>query len=182
MNWFFFQAVLARPCAPVLATLLAAVSFSAHGFDGCKVLLCLAGPWRSIPDCVPDVHEALRCMARGKCWPTCPSAPGLSMSWASSASCPPQYGLYESDFCGRQVLVGCTKTGVIDVAFNGVPSWVRVWFNQGAPDNSVVLQYSDAAKLFMGENANPQFDLDYAAWVATQPSAPPLYCGDTGGS
>jgi hypothetical protein len=33
-----------------------------------------------------------------------------------------------------------------------------------------------------GANASPQFDLDYAAWVATQPSAPPLYCGDTGGS
>jgi hypothetical protein len=57
---------------------------------------------------------------------------------------------------------------------------VRVWFNQGAADNSVVMQYSDAAKLFMGENASPQFDLDYAAWAAAQPSEPPLLCTDGG--
>jgi hypothetical protein len=101
------------------------------------------------------------------------------MSWASSTSCPPQYGLYETDICGRQTLVGCAKTGMIDVAFNGVPQWVRVWFNQGTPDNSVVMQYSDPARLFLGENASPQFDLDYGAWLATQPTSPPL-CFDGG--
>lgn len=153
---------------------------NSQAFDGCKVLLCLAGPWQSIPLCVPDVKEALRCMSRGKCWPTCPSAPGVSLSWASGASCPPQYGLYETDGCGRQVMTGCTKNAVIDVTFNGVPSWVRVWLNT-ADGSTPVMQYSDPAKLFMGENANPQFDLDYAAWVATQPTEPPLTCLDTGG-
>jgi hypothetical protein len=102
------------------------------------------------------------------------------MSWANTASCPPQYRLYETDACGQQTLVGCTKTGVIDVAFNGVASWVRVWFNQGVADNSAVLQYSDAARLQIGEYANPQFDLDYAAWVVTQPTTPPLSCTDEG--
>ncbi|WP_157270556.1 hypothetical protein [Azohydromonas aeria] len=104
------------------------------------------------------------------------------MAWANTAACPPQYGLYETDACGRQTLVGCTKSGVVDVAFNGVPSWVRVWFNQGAADNSVSLQYSDAARLYMGEHINPQFDLDYAAWVTTQPPAQsPLLCSDGNG-
>jgi hypothetical protein len=154
----------------------------ARAFDGCRVILCLAGPWRSIPECVPDVREALRCMARGKCWPTCASAPGVSMSWASSAACPPQYGIYETDACGRQTLVGCSKTGVIDVAFNGVPSWVRVWFNQGAADNSAVLEYSDAARAaYPSSYLNPQFDMDYALWVASQPTTPPNYCTDGGG-
>jgi hypothetical protein len=101
------------------------------------------------------------------------------MSWASTASCPPQYGLYETDACGRQTLVGCTKTGVIDVAFAGVSSWVRVWFDQGAADNAAVLQYSDAARLQIGEYVNPQFDLDLAAWQAQQPTTPPpLICTD----
>lgn len=102
------------------------------------------------------------------------------MSWASGATCPPQYGIYETDACGRQTLVGCTKTGVIDVAFNGVPSWVRVWFNQGAADNAAVLQYSDAARLSAGEYLNPQFDLDYQLWVASQPTTPPAGCDQNG--
>ena len=166
------------------AFLLTAISLGtltpAHAFDGCKVLLCFGGAWRSIPDCFPDVPDALKCMARGKCWPTCASAPGLSMSWANTPSCPPQYGIYETDACGRRTLVGCTKTGVLNVAWNGDPSWTRVWFNQGAADNSVVLEYSDAAKLALGTYINLQFDLDYAAWVAAQTTTPPPLCVDGG--
>jgi hypothetical protein len=103
------------------------------------------------------------------------------MSWASTTSCPPQYGLYETDACGRQTLVGCTKTGVLNVAWNGDPTWTRVWFNPGAANNSVILEYSDAAKLALGAYINPQFDLDYAAWVAAQPiTQPPQLCMDGG--
>lgn len=152
----------------------------AQAFNGCKVLLCLAGNWQQISECVPDVKEALRCMARGRCWPTCNDAPGLSLSYTAPESCPPQYGLYELDTCGRQVMVGCTKNAVIDIPMDGQPGWARLWTNLG-DGSTPVMQYSDAAKLFMGENANPQFDLDYAAWVAMQPTEPPLTCLDNGG-
>jgi hypothetical protein len=92
----------------------------------------------------------------------------VSLSWASSATCPAQYGVYEYDIYGNATLVGCTKNGVIDVDFQGTAQWVRVWFNTG-DDTATVIQYSDAARTYMGEHVNPQFDLDYATWLATQP-------------
>ena len=56
--------------AAVCAGLLLAAP-AAHAIDGCKVLLCLAGNWRSIGACVGEVRQALRDLARGKAWPTC---------------------------------------------------------------------------------------------------------------
>lgn len=103
------------------------------------------------------------------------------MSWASTAACPPQYAVYETDACGRKTLVGCTKAGVLDIAFEGVPSWVRVWFNPGAADNSVALEYSDAARAYLGDSIDLRFDTDYALWVASQPPEPPALCIDGGG-
>lgn len=150
-----------------------------HSFDGCIVILCLGGPWQQISECVPDVSEALRCMARGRCWPTCSSAPGLSLAYTTPSNCPPQYGLYETDACGRQVMTGCTKNAVIDVPVNGQPGWVRLWANT-TDGSTPVMQYSEEALAFMGEHANPQFDLDYAAWVSAQPTTPPLICPDPG--
>jgi hypothetical protein len=176
MTWLYLQ-VKKRSSAFLAVNVLVATvaSGSAHAFDGCKVILCLAGPWRSIPECVPDVKEALRCMARGKCWPRCASAPGVGLSWTSAYNCPPQY-LVQNEWQGTSY---CAKTGVVDVAFNGVASWVRVWFNQG-DDSSVSLEYSAAAKAFIGpDNVNTTFDDDYARWVATQP--PPDYSWGNGG-
>jgi hypothetical protein len=78
-------------------------------------------------------------------------------------------------------MVGCTKNGVIDVAFQGMPSWVRVWLST-ADGSEPVMQYSDAARAYLGENASPQFDTDYVEWVATQPPLqPPLMCSDGNG-
>lgn len=164
-----------------LAAVGASVCLPAAAFNGCKVILCLADAWQSIPECVPDVREALRCIARGRCWPTCANAPGVTLAPASGASCPPQYGIYENDACGRQVMVGCTKNGVIDVAFQGMPSWVRGWLST-ADGSEPVMQYSDAAQAYLGENASPQFDMDYAGWVTTQPQLqPPPLCSDGNG-
>ena len=36
----------------------------AHAADGCKFLLCIAGPWSSISQCVPTVHDVFRDLAR----------------------------------------------------------------------------------------------------------------------
>jgi hypothetical protein len=120
-------------------------------------------------------------MSRGKCWPTCPDGPNVKLSWSSPTACPPQYGLYELDACGRQVMIGCIKNGVIDIAQDGNPSWTRVWFNTGAADNGAVIEYSEAARAALGTAINPQFDLDYVAWLATKPTTPPpLTCSDYG--
>jgi hypothetical protein len=77
-------------------------------------------------------------------------------------------------------MVGCTKTGVIDVAQDGNPSWTRVWFNTSAADNGAVIEYSEAARATLGAAIDPQFDLDYAVWLATRPTTPSLTCGDYG--
>ena len=37
---------------------------SVHAADGCKFLLCIAGPWSSISQCVPTVHDVFRDLAR----------------------------------------------------------------------------------------------------------------------
>ncbi|WP_157118827.1 hypothetical protein [Azohydromonas lata] len=155
--------VLGGACA---ALVLAATSPGAHAFDSCKVLLCLAGPWQSISECVPDVTEFLRCWSRGKCSLSCSQAG--TVSWASSANCPPQYGLYEYDVYGQATLVGCTKSGVIDVNWQGMPNWTRVWWTMGGTEEPVI-EYSDAARSLLGEHVNPQFDEDYATWLASQP-------------
>lgn len=151
----------------------------ATAFNGCKVILCLTGPWQQISECVPDVKEALRCIARGRCWPSCPSAPGVTLAPASPAACPPQYGLYEVDACGRQVMTGCTKNLAIDVAFEGIPSWVRIWTNTG-DGSQAVTQYSEPARALYGEHVNLQFDTDYANWLALQPTEPPVTCFEGG--
>lgn len=140
---------------------------AAIAFDGCKVILCLGGQWSSIQECVPDVHEALRCMSRGKCWPTCEDS-NSALSWASTTDCPDQYGIYEYDLYGNRIKVGCTKTGVIDIASNGNPQWTRVWWTYGGEENAVI-QYSDEARTLYGTFINPQWDIDLATWLVNQP-------------
>jgi hypothetical protein len=156
--------MLGGACA---AFVLAATPLASHAFDSCKVLLCLAGPWRSISQCVPDVTEFLRCWSRGKCSLSCSEAG--TVSWASSANCPPQYGIYEYDIYGRPTLVGCSKSGVIDVSWQGMPNWTRVWWTMSGTEEPVI-EYSDAARALLGEHVNPRFDEDYANWLATQPT------------
>jgi hypothetical protein len=152
-----------------------AVAPQAHAFDGCKVLLCLAGQWRLYGECRPDVREALRCMARGKCWPTCAEAPGLSLSWASGAVCPPQYVVQDYETGASY----CTKNAVMTLAQDGIASWLRIWMNTSA-DASPVIEYSPEAKAAMPlEFIDPTFDNDLAVWLATQP--PPDTSGQGGG-
>lgn len=146
----------------------AAVAFlvnPAAAVDGCKVILCLAGPWRSIPDCVPDVRKALR---HGI--PNCNQATDGNNttyhSWASAADCPPQYTVWEYDLYGNRTAVGCNAAGVVNVMQAGVP-YVRVWW---FPDGETTSTwYSAAARLQYGSLMDPRYDLDFFAWQATQP-------------
>jgi hypothetical protein len=161
--------MLGGACAGLV---LATSPVASYAFDGCKVLLCFGGNWSAISDCAPDVHEALKYMSRSKCWPTCPNS-NMSASWASSAVCPPQYGIYEYDVYGNPTMVGCTKTGVLDIASNGNPQWVRAWWVLGG-DQPPVFEYSEEARAFIGPYINPQWDIDLETWIATLPPVPPL--------
>lgn len=153
------RTLLGGACA---ALALGATPLTSYAFDSCKVLLCLAGPWRSISQCVPDVTEFLRCWSRGKCSLSCPQAG--TVAWASAANCPAQY-LITNEWQGTSY---CSKTGVIDVSWQGMKSWTRVWWTMGGNEEPVI-EYSAPAKSLLGEHVNPQFDEDYANWLAKQP-------------
>jgi hypothetical protein len=145
--------------------------------DGCKVLLCLAGNWRDISQCVPPVRKALRDVARGRGWPSCGmsgSGNGASHTWANAPSnCPPQYTVtVDAESGTRQV---CTYSGVVRVNVNGRP-WSTVWWNREGEDT--VTEYSAEAKRQLGAHADTKFDDDYAAWLASVPPAPT--CTDPG--
>lgn len=63
--------------AAVAASAIASLTLmtpSAYGVDGCKVLLCLAGNWKQIAPCQPEVNQALRDVAKGRGWPSCSMA------------------------------------------------------------------------------------------------------------
>lgn len=154
----------------VVLLLVAAASFlgitsSAYAFDHCKVVLCLAGSWSQIQDCVPDVTKALQCMSRGKCWPECPGS-NTKVQWAAM-QCPPQYTVLDLNTGARY----CTMTGVTDVAKEANPHYMRVWWSAGGTD--IAYQYSEEAKadlLSVGVTPNPRFDTDFEIWVATKPA------------
>lgn len=66
----------------ILICLAASMCPPAHAVDGCKVLMCLAGNWKQIESCQPDVHQALHDVAKGRGWPSC----SMSNSSASSST------------------------------------------------------------------------------------------------
>lgn len=173
MNWFFFQDAVLRPRTALVPALLAvaALPIPAHALDGCKVLLCIAGPWQTIPECIPDVREALRRAARGKPWPTCAMA-GAGSNTASvnftspSTACPPQYLDVVKDECGRVLSSNCRMAGSVDIGMGG-QLLMQVWFTDGTWTST---WYSDQARTMFGAWIDPRYDTDYFAWLATQPT------------
>lgn len=143
---------------------------SAHAVDGCQVLLCLAGNWRSIQQCVPPVMQVLRDLARGRAFPTCNMGGSSSAvaNWASApGNCPPQYTRsYDTE---SSTVYTCDYAGAISVSIDSV-LFTRTWWNMGGDS---VTEYTPAAKLRLG-TWDTRFDDDYALWLATIPPAPPI--------
>jgi hypothetical protein len=116
-------------------------SSNVHAADGCKFLLCIAGPWQGIAECRPTVHEVFRDLARGRPFPTCAmSGAGNSASntWASEPTCPIMYRSYDPD---RGSYVGCRYPGQISVQVNGQP-WSTVYWDFGGNTST---RWTDAA-------------------------------------
>jgi hypothetical protein len=166
------RAYVQRQCgrAVTIGVLTGACSL-AHAVDGCTVLLCLAAPsWRAIPQCVPLIRQLFHDLARGRAFPTC-AMQGTGNSarhqWASAPSmCPPQYTHFVG-FDGAPVY-RCDYTGVVSVSIDGSP-FARTWWN---PDGNAVTEFSPAAKAQL-RSWDSQFDVDYAAWLATQKISEP---------
>ncbi|MDC6166581.1 hypothetical protein [Paucibacter sp. XJ19-41] len=167
--------------APIAAALSAAAlllgtSTPALALDGCLVLLCLAAPsWRAIPQCVPPITQLWRDLARGRAFPNCSMAGGgnsASHAWASAPSfCPPQYTRIVDGPNGPRYY--CNYTGAVAVTVNG-QAFARTWWTLSG---DTVTDFSPAAKAMLGR-WDRRFDDDYAAWLASQPPAPPVESGN----
>ncbi len=150
---------------------------AAHAVDGCTVLLCLAAPkWSAIPQCVPPIRQLFHDLARGRSFPTCKmsnagnSSNGnttASNAWAQAPTlCPPQYThLLDID---PGPAYRCDYTGAVSVVINGA-LFARTWWNT---TGQTVTEFTPAAKAQLG-TWDPQFDVDYAAWLAAQPTPAP---------
>jgi hypothetical protein len=155
-----------------LFAMVVALSLPARAVDGCQVLLCLAAPsWRSIPQCVPTIHQLHRDLARGRPFPTCSMAgAGNSASNTSAsapANCPPQYTRVVEGESGP--IYSCDYYGVVTVSTNGAP-FTRTWWSMGS---DTVTEFTPTAKTQLG-NWDSRFDDEYATWLASLPtSAPP---------
>lgn len=141
---------------------------TAHADDGCVVVLCLAGNWKQIDQCVPPVKKALRDLALGRALPSCDmassgsaGATGASNRMLSGQTCPAQYGVFVRDGDGRIVDRVCRVTGAITVSVDGVPWSVTYWNSSDS-----VTWFSDAAREGLGSGDN-QYDSDLAAWRAS---------------
>lgn len=157
-----------RPRLVFASMLLPAMLFGmapkAHAVDGCKLLLCLAGNWKNIGECVPTVRQALRDLARGHAFPSCAMSSAGNNSafqWANEATCPPWYSNYNWRTGAWQ---SCSYPGVITVSMNGV-WWADVFVDPSGGNTST--SYSQAARDQLANTAgvDPTFDMDRARYV-----------------
>lgn len=131
--------------------------------DGCTVLLCLAGSWSSIAQCVSPVRAVLRDLARGRPFPACRLVPGpgpraggraaADIERLSVATCPPQHTEWAETESGSQP-VRCRYDGVIRVRVDGT-DWSQVWWSMSGAS---VTQYSPAAVAALGMQQATQQD------------------------
>lgn len=160
----FRKHVLGAAASAVIGALGSFAAPSAYAADGCKFLLCIAGPWRSIAECRPTVYEVFRDLAKGRAFPTCAMSGGgnaASNLWASEPTCPIMYREYNSE---SGAYSGCRYPGQISVRINGQP-WSTVYWDFGG--NSVT-QWTDAALTSLNQpGAAPvdeTFKNDVNAW------------------
>lgn len=142
---------------------------SAYAADGCKFLLCIAGPWASISQCVPTVREVLRDLARGRAFPNCSMAGAgnsANNAWVDHTACPSMYRHYDSD---SGMYMGCSYQGRISVYVNdGV--WSQVFWNMGGDTTT---WYSDTARASLTQQPgslplDDRFGGDLEGWNSAQ--------------
>ena len=156
----------------VVALVIGAASPAARAVDGCLVLLCLAGNWSAISQCVPPVEQLFADLALGEPFPTCAfaSAPNLSagseppitasmpapgtsgptsvvLEALDQQNCPVQYAIE----WGGQFVSCSSYAGLISVTVNGVPWSQTLW----SPSGAAVTCYSSSAEAALGISNTP---------------------------
>ena len=183
--------------ATLSALFLTAAPAPALAADGCTVLLCLAGNWRNISQCVPPVRQALRDLMLGRGFPVCgfasapshsitlpvwsgapatsgspaPTAPASSQAtlrWAEGDFCPPQYRTIVEGESTSTTL--CAFAGAIEVTIGG-QLWNRTWWSMTGDS---VTEWTPAARASMPQaSADDRFEREYEVWRAQQGTSTP---------
>jgi hypothetical protein len=153
----------------------------ARAVDGCKVLLCLAGNWKNISQCRPEVEQAMHDVARGKGWPECDSGGNSSTAntFLAPELCPRQYRIQFEMESG--VAYQCSYSGVVNAVVDGQP-WSRTYWS---PSGDSVTEWLPAAKAAFASDPTAidnKFERDFAEWLAAQPPAPTPTAEPTGGA
>ncbi len=150
----------------------------ARAADGCKFLLCIAGPWTRIAECRPTVHEVFHDLARGRPLPSCNMSGAANTAknlWLNDATCPAMYRLYDND----GVYSGCQYSGNISVSINGA-AWSQVFWDRSGNTSTF---YSEAAKSSMAQSPgaaplDDRFSKDVNSWNSSRVSP----CTSAGGA
>jgi hypothetical protein len=146
-----------RGIALTLAMMAMFSPHAAQAADGCKFLLCVAGPWASISQCVPTVHKVLRDLALGRSFPVCDmSGAGNSANnaWLDEASCPGMYHQYNDE---SGAYMACTYPARISVYVNG-ELWSQVYWDMSANTST---WYSETARAKLEQPDGPPLDDRY---------------------
>jgi len=149
----------------VLTLTLVGFAAPALAVDGCKVLLCLAGPWQSIPACASEVEDLFQSLRKGDPFPSCsfangrvyaPGTPGSGGAGAAASrnvwlgqgmlepdpDCPPQF-VTAFDLMGA-TRYGCRYIGMVTVYVDGMP-WARTYWNMHGRSVTELSSYAAAA-------------------------------------
>lgn len=171
-----------------IAGSISAAPAPAFAADGCKVLLCLAGNWSRVAECVPPVRQYFRDALRGRPFPTCamagPSGTEAAVAPAQAEQifvtediCPPMYRLYGNDDSGGYL--GCVYPMMFQVSINGT-LWNKVYFDLNGSTSTWYSVDARTALTAAGDGwIDTRFDTDYAAWASWQP---PIRDDQSGGS
>jgi len=166
-----------------VATVLLLGAVPAQAVDGCKVLLCLAGPWQSISACVPPVQQLFIDLSNGEPFPPCrfasgtptaPSVVGTTSIASGSASnvwmmlaanpdpnCPAQY---VTQFMSMMKMYSCKYSAMIPVTVNG-QWWSTTYWNVGGQS---VTQWSPYALSVGGMPQSSEWSADLQAYQLTE--------------
>lgn len=170
--------------------ILIGAAMPAWAVDGCKVLLCLAGPWESIPACVGEVEQLFRDLWNGDPFPSCSFASGVTYTpnilaptadtasaannwlaqWAAvpDPNCPPQY-VTRFDAIGRSKY-GCMYVGMIAVRIDG-QLWSRTYWNVGGGSVTELSSYARSVLGVQSVRWIGDLQADQAAHPATATAA-----------
>jgi hypothetical protein len=150
----------------------------AQAADGCKFLLCIAGPWTRIAECRPTVHEVFHDLARGRPMPSCSMSGAANTAknlWMNDATCLSMYRLYDNE----GLYSGCQYAGNISVSINGA-AWSQIFWDISGNTSTF---YTDAAKSIMTQQPGTapldnRFTNDVNSWNSSHVSQ----CTSAGGT